>query len=257
LAEALAPFGFLVEPCPEIGLFFEAIERTTPSLVLVASRLGDWSGAELVSALKADARFRTLPTMVLSPLEDGPARLQALVAGADEVVATPYVPSELVAKATALLARQGREERAAVVDPLTGAFRRGYLLEACERALHLARRGRPLAMLVFDAEVQGAEEGGSLAAHEQLAAIAARLRQSFRVSDVLARLGAGRFAVLLHDVTKEDAEQLLQSNLELLRPSALSPGLVSKVRGALATFPEVGGGAESLLEAALRQLASE
>jgi PleD family two-component response regulator len=256
LAQALAQHRLDVEPCTDPAAFFEAMQRANPDLVMVTAELPWLTGLDLVRALRADAKHRRVPAIILSGSGEPKDRIAAFAAGADDFVQVPYVADELVARSLVLMARHAREVRAAVTDSVTGTFRTAYLLEACDRALHLARRGRPLALLVFDADVEAARPVvGALAVEESVTAIASRLSHAFRVSDVVARLGDGMFAVLLHDVAKENAERLLQSNLESFRPSALSPGLSVRVRGALATFPEVSGGAEALLDAALAGLA--
>ncbi|MHB8875528.1 MAG: response regulator, partial [Myxococcaceae bacterium] len=249
--------GFDVEPCPEPSGFFEALSRAEPRLVVMAAELPGIGGLSLLRAMRADPRYRRLPAIVLSAKSEPGDRLAAFEAGADDFVQVPYLPGELAARAAGLMARSLREAAAGVTDPLTGTFRQGYLLDACARALHLARRGRPLAMMVFDADLEAARgEAGALSPEESVTAIASRLQQSFRTSDVVSRIGEGRFAVLLHDVARADAERLLQSNLAAFGPSSFGSGLAVKVRGAMATFPETSGGAEELLEAAVKALPS-
>ena len=255
LAQALAQHRLDVEPCIDPATFFEAMHRSNPGLVVVAAQLPGLAGLDLVRALRADARHMRVPAIVLSRTSEPKERISAFTAGADDFVQAPYVAEELVARALVLMARHAREVRAAVTDPLTGTFRTSYLLEACERALHLARRGRPLALLVFDANVEAARPVvGALCVEESVTAIAAQLMKAFRVSDVVARIGDGTFAVLLHDAGRDAAERLLQSNLESFQPSTLGPGLAVKVRGALASFPEVTGGAGVMLDVALARL---
>src|SRR5262249_32645491 len=96
---------------------------------------------------------------------------------------------------------------------------------------------------------------GRLEVDAAVAALGARLKVVFRSSDVVASLGPGRFGVLLHDLDRTDAERLMQTHLESFNVGGpLSSGLQVMVRGGLATFPEVQGGAHALLEAATKAL---
>jgi GGDEF domain-containing protein len=61
-----------------------------------------------------------------------------------------------------------------------------------------ARRGRPLALLTLELEVHNFRKAyGSLLTDSALIELASRLQAAFRDSDVVARTGDGRFAVLL------------------------------------------------------------
>ncbi len=250
LATQLAPHRLSVEPCLRPESLFDELDRVQPaSLVLSLDLAG---GLDLLRAVRADLRWRRLPVVALSA-DDGPAaRMGALEAGADDFVARPWLPRELAARVRACAERSLAEQRVATVDSLTGAFAEPYLKDACERAVALARRGRPLALMLFDAGVAALPR---VEADEVRLSLAARLRRAFRSSDVVAWLGGGRFAVLLYDIDRPSAERLLSTTLASLEGKAPgTPPLLARVRAGLATFPDTRGGYEELLEAASVQL---
>ena len=68
---------------------FRAVETLLPRLVLVNPRLPGGDALSLIGRLRADARFRTLPIVVLSS-DDGPGEVaRALAQGANSVVVKP------------------------------------------------------------------------------------------------------------------------------------------------------------------------
>ena len=256
LAETLAPHDVDVEPCRSPEELFEALERSSPSLVVLDVVVPRFSGLELLRTIRADPIHGVLPAVVVSSQAEQKDRLAAFDAGADDFVAKPFHTEELAARILVHLARHHREQRALLHDRLTGAFRRPALVDAAERGIALARRsGRPLAVLVFDWDADQARRAhGRLVADAVTAALGAQLEAAFRRSDLVARIGEGRFAVLLHDATAADAHRLLAAELDAFRGRTFPGGLAPAVRGAAAPFPEIGGGATALLEAAERQV---
>lgn len=99
-------------------------------------------------------------------------------------------------------ARKALEEellRLAASDPLTGLANRRGFFEGAARMLGMARRcGTPLSMIMLDIDHFKAvnDAYGHDAGDAVLRAVAERLRQCLRVSDLAGRLGGEEFAVL-------------------------------------------------------------
>lgn len=122
--------------------------------------------------------------------------------------------------ATRALQVQAAEFRStAMFDELTGLFnRRGFLLLA-ERHLELARRSRSSMTLIFadlDGMTQINEGFGRDEGDHALVDTAEILRETFRGTDIVARLGDDKFAALLVGPVTESGSVLprLQENLE-------------------------------------------
>ncbi|WP_373046562.1 response regulator [Vulgatibacter sp.] len=259
LAEILAPKGVAVEPCASTEEFFASLERAAPSLVILDGDLPKAKGIDLLRVLRADLNFRRVPVMIFSRLGAMQERIAAYEAGVDDWVARPIPPDELVVRILAQLARAGagiEEQVRRGREPVTGLFDRSYLLEATTRALQLGRReGRQVTLLGIDLRLDGLrKERGRLAADEVLMSIAARLMESFRTSDVVARVGPGRIVALLHGAGKSDAERLLAVELEEIAGRSFAGGWKPQPAGAVAVFPEIAGGAEALLDSVESQL---
>ena len=122
---------------------------------------------------------------------------------------------EALARTSAPAIRNAQEFREARqladVDALTGVHNRRYFHEALERECARAHRyERGLALVILDVDDFKATNDrlGHLAGDAVLAAVAGRLRDAVRQSDVACRVGGDEFAVILPEAGARDAEQL-------------------------------------------------
>ena len=105
----------------------------------------------------------------------------------------------------------------AIIDQLTGLHnRRGFLTLAAQQ-LKLSDRTKKGAVLFFT-DLDGMKLINDTLGHEAgdraLLEVAAALRESFRSSDVIARMGGDEFAVLAIDTTKNNVELHLNRLLD-------------------------------------------
>ncbi len=80
----------------------DAIAASTPDLILLDLRLPDMHGLDVLRAVRAHS---FLPIIVLSGFGKDGDRVAALEAGADDYMAKPFSPEELIARVRALLRR--------------------------------------------------------------------------------------------------------------------------------------------------------
>jgi diguanylate cyclase (GGDEF)-like protein len=128
--------------------------------------------------------------------------------------------------ANALLRGQLRE--ASLIDPLTGLYNRAYLDAALEQLLALRRRlpaaeRNDLSLIMFDIDGFRAlnERHGQAVGDQVLRALAALLRQRFRASDTLARVGGDAFVVVLDGANQQAAVEAAGQVRAQLREMAL------------------------------------
>jgi len=85
------------------------IDAALPDLVLLDWMLPDMSGIDLARQLRADARTRELPIIMLTARAEETDKLQGFDAGADDYLTKPFSPRELLARVRALLRRSSPE----------------------------------------------------------------------------------------------------------------------------------------------------
>lgn len=116
----------------------ELLRARLPDLVLLDWMLPGMSGLELARRLRADARTRALPLIVLTARAEERDKLAGLEAGADDYLTKPFSPRELVARVKAVLRRSAPQ---ATEDAVEAA---GLRLEPAAR--RVSARGRALAL---------------------------------------------------------------------------------------------------------------
>ena len=102
-------------------------------------------------------------------------------------------------------------ELLAFTDALTGARNRRYFTETAERELHACvTEGRDFALILFDIDhfKRVNDTYGHDTGDEVLRIVVARTRHSLKQDTVLARYGGEEFAIMLPDVTHENAVKI-------------------------------------------------
>ena len=94
----------------------ERIREELPDLVLLDWMLPGQSGLELVRRLRADARTRALPIILLTARGEEEDKLRGLGAGADDYITKPFSVRELQARIQAVLRRRAPEITDETVD---------------------------------------------------------------------------------------------------------------------------------------------
>ncbi len=135
LQDYLAPFGFevLAAASPEEGL--RSLRAHSFELLILDIMLPDMNGFELCKLIRED---HTVPIIMLTARGEVTDRIVGLELGADDYLAKPFEPRELVARIQAVLRRS-----AEAPQPQTRSFGR-LTLDAGRRAAFLDEQ--PLAL---------------------------------------------------------------------------------------------------------------
>jgi two-component system phosphate regulon response regulator PhoB len=97
--------GFKVTTTPDGDDALILIEEIKPDLVLLDWMIEGTSGIEVCRRLRRSPPTAKLPIIMLTARGDEEDRVRGLDTGADDFVAKPFSPKELVARANALLRR--------------------------------------------------------------------------------------------------------------------------------------------------------
>jgi diguanylate cyclase (GGDEF)-like protein len=120
-------------------------------------------------------------------------------------------------------------EQLAIKDPLTDLYNRRYFDEAVDRLIASWHRAegpgrRPLSAILFDLDHFGDfnKRHGHQVGDLVLRSFAGILRNRFRTSDLVARLGGEEFIVVLEGADRQEAEKAADEVRTALKSSSLS-----------------------------------
>jgi two-component system chemotaxis family response regulator WspR len=227
----LRPHGFVVFKAYTGHQCLSVIPRVTPDVLMIATRLPDMSGIELIHQLKERKAIRpSTPLVILSIAEMSQAeRTQAFEAGAWDIVRPPFALVELAPKMNNWIrAKQdgdaARDE--GLVDPSTGVYNFKGLVKRTEEIVSDANRSeRDVSFIVIGPAFShnGPEKPEGMAAGAQgiEGQLAKVLLDACRLSDAVGRLGEGEFAVVLPHTDQSGASILAQRILDAV-PAEMS-----------------------------------
>ena len=219
----LSAAGYEIEVCRDPRDFEKMLEAFHPDLLLMDVQLrdDDVTGHDLVRYVRQSERFSTLPVIIVTSDSERRAVLESTNAGADMLVTKPVDWDLLLSQIAARL------ERATVVreltdrDPLTGVLTRG----AFDARMRQRGPGGKAALALIDLDHFKTinDTHGHAAGDRVLASMGMLLRRRLRNSDVVARYGGEEFALLLEEVSLDDAVALCERLLSEL--GELEPGV--------------------------------
>jgi len=105
VADYLQANGFDVQTAGSLASGRELLRHGSFDALLLDLMLPDGDGLELTRELRADARTRRLPLLMLTARGEAPDRIVGLEIGADDYLPKPFEPRELLARVKALLRR--------------------------------------------------------------------------------------------------------------------------------------------------------
>ena len=105
VGDYLRAAGFEVDTAPTLARGRERLAREPYDALVLDLMLPDGDGLDFTRALRADARTRRLPLLMLTARGEPMDRIVGLELGADDYLAKPFEPRELLARVKALLRR--------------------------------------------------------------------------------------------------------------------------------------------------------
>jgi len=217
-----------VEVLPGVGITGQAIRERR--IVLAGSS----------AALPALQAGRVIATLTV-----GRSERRRQFSDVDLPVLEEIVPVITLAAAGSLARREVDE--GSPRDPMTGLYNHAYLDAALAQLLALRRRAPPterppLSMIMFDVDSFRMlnERHGRQVGDNVLRAIATLIRQRFRTSDIVARVGPDSFFAVLNgadaDVAAEAAAQIRRQVRDLNLASARGEPIVVSVSAGCAMY---------------------
>jgi diguanylate cyclase (GGDEF)-like protein len=211
----LGSAGYELQVCDDPHRFENDLIACQPDLVLMDALLpGGVSGYDLVRLLRQDERYTTLPVVFMTADDRVEAHIQAIRSGGDRYMVKPVPPPLLLAAVEAAIERSRYLRSLLTRDGLTRLLTHSAFLERAELTLAQAQRDpergtAAWVMLDLDAFKGVNDRHGHPAGDRVLASVAALLRRRLRQTDAIGRYGGEEFAVLLHDLSRDEAFRLV------------------------------------------------
>ena len=223
----LAPHGVRVVTLSDPLRFWSELDRVRPDMILLDVDMPGVTGVELCRVLRNDPRWATVPVLVLTARRDPESIERIFAAGADDHLAKPVIPGELVTRVRNRVERLALHRALAETDGLTGVQNRQASTQALERLLRLAARyEQPLALAMVDLDrfKQVNDVHGHAAGDAVLRRFGTLLSESFRGEDVVGRWGGEEFVVGMYGMSGENAYERLGDLLAALRAERFEGG---------------------------------
>lgn len=106
---ALRGAGWEVDAVHTTADAWNYLQSKRPQLILLDWMLPDQSGLRLLSRLRADRNFGTMPIIMLTAKSMEEDKIAGLDQGADDYITKPFSPRELISRIKALIRRKAPE----------------------------------------------------------------------------------------------------------------------------------------------------
>lgn len=261
VSAVLGAEGILVKHVPDARRLVEQLDETRPDLLLLDAMLPEVDGWDAIRIVRTDPDHHDVPILFVTSRTDLQSRVAAFDAGADDYLAKPLVPEELLARVRVRLDRRRLMREMTTRDPLTRLLSRRAVLDALASRLSEARRHAlilSMAILDVDRFKRVNDAYGHLVGDQVLVSLGRLLDARFRLEDLRGRWGGEEFMVVFPGETSATAAGVLSRVLDEFRATRFrsesgEPFHVTFSAG-IASFPRDGATVDALVRAADRRL---
>ncbi len=236
VGDALTSAGYAVETTSEGASALQLLcaAPADTDLLVVDVEMPHMTGFELVSHLRADTTLAHIPAIMLSGHTTPEYRIAGLRGGANDYIAKPVDPAELIARVeTHLRVAKSVQfwRNRSRYDGLTGLLNRQGMTELVEHEIERSLRYGSNATIAFfdlDGFKTVNDQLGHRAGDDLLRAVARMLETVLRTCDAAARWGGDEFVIAFPDSTRASvipAICRIQRAVADLSPPGLRVGL--------------------------------
>jgi len=192
----------------------EILNEEEIDLILLDIMMPDMNGYEVCTQLKNNPRTKDIPIIFLTSKSDEDSIEKAYEIGGIDYVTKPFKPKELLAKVKRELYLQELQQELkllASTDPMTKLYNRRYFTKMSQHTLNLAKREKQdlsIIMLDIDKFKNINDTYGHQVGDDVIIALANKLIQHQRTSDIVCRYGGEEFVILLPNTSQENAKTL-------------------------------------------------
>lgn len=195
----------------------------TPDLVIISCQLEQGDPLRISVMLRSDAKFHDTVLILQAEEENTSIVIKGLELGINDYFTYQVDKNELLARIRTQLKRKHYQDtlrndlelsvNLSIKDGLTGIFNRHYFDTHIKQIVKKSTDSkRPLCLLMCDIDhfKQVNDTYGHQAGDIVLKTIANVLKSIFRITDLVARYGGEEFAILLKDITIDEAMYIVQ-----------------------------------------------
>jgi DNA-binding response OmpR family regulator len=148
----LSKLGFAVEKARDGIEGIEKVKRFLPDLVLLDNIMPRMTGWEFTKILKGDPRYKDIPIIMFSALDDVRDKIEGFELGVEDYITKPYNFSEVLARIRVVLRNRElfaqiavRESRLSLAEELSNDIKRtliGFVksIDDLDRAIEIAEK---------------------------------------------------------------------------------------------------------------------
>lgn len=253
--ELLTEEGIVVETVQDPSDVWDVLQRVDPDLLVLDIEMPGIDGIELCRVIRSDPRWDQLSILFLTAHTDHETVTAVFEVGADDYVAKPLNPHELVVRIANRLDRIRLLRQRDDVDAVTGAASRQQAHRVFQRLAAQAREWRQalsVAVVDLDDFRTTNDRLGRSVGDELLRSVAERFEDAFPAPALVARWGGQEFLVLMPGMSRADAVDRVARVIEEQRGAhPTSAGLVHLTFSAGVALAGEGGDAQDLHRASL------
>ena len=193
----------------EVGNVLESFQ---PEMILMDMYMPGCNGVELAKVIRQDKHYINIPIIYLSGEEDKERQLAAMSEGGEDFLTKPVDPRHLLSTIRTRGARARELSQLIARDSLTGLYNHTHILKALDEQLKVAQRNNTslcFVMVDIDHFKQVNDNHGHPIGDDVIRNLALFLSQRLRKTDFIGRYGGEEFAIVLPNVSLEDAETIL------------------------------------------------
>ncbi|MEH2098202.1 MAG: diguanylate cyclase [Nostoc sp.] len=244
LAKMLELQGYIIRKSLNGRMALQAAYRHPPDLILLDINMPEMNGYEICQQLKASKITNHIPIIFISALDQINDKLQAFELGGQDYITKPFQELEVLMRVRnqlfikqqhqQLLEQNQRLEgeiqerlkaeaevrQLSLTDELTGLYNRRGFFWLANHQFKIARRTQVFCCLLF-VDLDDLKQINDSLGHEigdrAIVDTAQLLKQSFRESDIVARIGGDEFVIFISVCSPDNTDEFrprLQENIE-------------------------------------------
>lgn len=190
----------------------EAITEFCPELILLDINMPDCSGTELASVIRQQDSLSSVSIVFLSGETDPSRQIAAMHTGGDDFLPKTLRAEQLVSAIEARANRFRQLRSMLVTDSLTGLLNHTATKSQMEVEIARAKReSSEFSFVLIDIDHFKAvnDTYGHGLGDQVIRSLALLLKQRFRTTDVIGRLGGEEFGIVLSGTGRLDAERIV------------------------------------------------